>query len=346
MSLWWLGRPLEPAVLWAVRRRRRHPPEPIRLPVPTVGVGNLAVGGTGKTPCVIALARRALALGASVGIVLRGYRARVPRIREEGSRAFWYAHLPPGAIAPVDRVGDEALLIRSRLPEVLLGVGHPKAAVAARLVREASPSLVIVDDAFQHLRLAYDLQVVLLDARAPFHNGHLLPAGRLREPPEALQSADWVLLTYADVVPDLELVRDRVSRYIPRERILCARHRPVGLRSGRDGCPLPWEALQGREVWAVCGIGSPSGFVSTLCRLGAVPSLCAYRDHYRYGPRDWGRLERLAQERPIVTTEKDAVKWGTEVPFDYWVLEVEMEWEPREPLDAALEQLVRSGSSC
>jgi tetraacyldisaccharide 4'-kinase len=257
--------------------------------VPVVSVGNLTLGGTGKTPCVEYVARFYRELDRRVAILSRGY----------GS---------PGGR------NDEALLLEENLPDVPHLQGADRVALAAVAVEELESEVLILDDGFQHRQLARDLDVVLVDASNPWGHGWLFPRGLLREAPRGLRRAGVVVLTRCDQVEaaELERIRERVAHLAPYMPVVETTHRPVELVNGdRDTAPL--ERLRQRPVAAFCGIGNPEAFRRTLSDAGA--SLVAMRpfpDHHAYTRADvddltaWAR--QLATECMVVTTQKDLVK--------------------------------------
>lgn len=331
-----LCRPLDRPASWIARRRRSRPPAGIvRLNAPVISVGNLTVGGTGKTPTVERLAELLRSRGRRVGVVMAGYRAekRSPdgwTLVSDGSRL----------LADVAFAGDEAAMFARAHPSVPLAVGRRKAFVAERLASTVPLDCLVVDDGFQHRRLHRDADIVLLDARAPFGDGRVLPAGRLREPPDALRDADIIILTHAERAHDLTAAYRAVSSAGTRAEIVVSRHVPSALRDSATSDILPPSALRGREVVAVCGIGSPSGFVEMLRGLGAtVSDVCAFPDHHRYSRRDLLELRRLANRHALVTTAKDAVKWQNGDAFPHLTLDIRVEWDSDEPMNAALTAL-------
>jgi tetraacyldisaccharide 4'-kinase len=266
-------------------RLRRHAFEaglrrPVHPGVPTVVVGNLTAGGTGKTPLVAWLAGQLRARGRRPGIVLRGHGGtrRAPHlVRADDDAAC---------------VGDEALLLarRSGCP---VAIGACRADAAALLVKQGC-ELVIADDGLQHLALARDLAVVVIDGARGFGNGALLPAGPLREPASRLRAADLVVLHGEDrrgVVP---------GGIVP----LGMRLVPVALRQVGSDAEAPLEMLRGASVHALAGIGHPGRFLATLAGLGATARATLRPDHHAW------RAEELPPPdgRPVVMTEKDAVK--------------------------------------
>ncbi len=298
----------------------------IRLPVPVVSVGNLAVGGTGKTPAVRALAEAALRAGRRPAILTRGYGGTRAGILRSGA---W-----SGGPARAAEAGDEPLWLSRALPGVPVGVGPDRAASGrALLAAGETVDVFLLDDGFQHRRLARDADLVLVDAAAPFGNGRLLPAGRLRERPAALSRAAVILAAGASgKVP--AATRSLLARVAPRAEILGARPRPGPLRRlGEEGAaPDP----RGLAVRAVAGIARPERLAESLAEAGArVVALSRYPDHHRFGAAEARSEERAAAAvgaRPV-TTAKDAVRLeGVADPEGGWlvleiVLEVEGGWD-------------------
>ena len=260
-----------------------------------VVVGNLGVGGSGKTPLVIWLARALAARGVRTGVVLRGYggTARGPLCVRPDSDA--------GA------VGDEALLI-ARRTGVPVCVGRDRLAAARALVAEGV-DLVLSDDGLQHYRLQRDVEIAVLDAARGLGNGALLPAGPLREPPARLDAVDVVVQTGEGPAlrPGALRMRLRGAQLLP-------------LDGGGPGTPLT--ALAGRTVHAVAGIGNPGRFFATLRAAGLEPREHAFPDHHAFRAGD---LE-FGDDLPILMTEKDAVKCAAFARAGRWYLPVEAEF--------------------
>jgi len=260
-------------------------------PGPVISVGNLTVGGTGKTPMVAYLARLALEMGKRPLIVSRGYGSRSGRPNEE---ALELERLCPG------------------VPHVQ----NPDRLEAVTLWMTDNPcDVAILDDGFQHRRLARDLDIVLIDALRPFGFGHLVPRGLLREPLSALRRADLVIITRAELVDGAAVARLRsaLATFVRADTpILVAQHQPTGLAM-LDGSRRPAEWLRGRRVAAACAIGNPEAFRRTLGRLGArIEVFETFRDHHPYTREDLARFADAARAtgaKTLVTTGKDYVKW-------------------------------------
>ncbi|MCZ7646734.1 MAG: tetraacyldisaccharide 4'-kinase [Planctomycetota bacterium] len=288
-----------------------------RAPLPVLSVGNLTVGGTGKSPMAAYLAKGLLARKRKPAILMRGYGA-----------------------ARSEDLNDEAREMLRRVPDANLIV-NPNRYEGACEARDNGLDVALLDDGFQHWQLARDLDLVLLDATDPFGGEHLLPWGRLREPPEALARAGVVILTRCDQVPPgrLEELEARAQRLAPRALICAARHRPVGLRKVYEKVePVPPETLAGRRVLAVCGLGHPGAFYATLAALGArIIGSVTYPDHFDYERVGIAGLEEAAAKFDpewIVVSAKDAVKLeglhGAKLSRPLWALEIRTQIVSRE----------------
>ena len=259
-----------------------------RARVPVVSVGNLTLGGTGKTPMVEWLARWYRERGVRVCLISRGYGAA-------------------GA------VNDEALVLEDNLPDVPHLQDADRVRLAEVAVDELEAELLVLDDGFQHRRLARDLDVVLLDALDPFGLGRLFPRGLLREPVSSLGRAGVIVVTRADLVNDerRDWIRGEARHHAPNAPILAARHAPRELLDG-EGIASPLDGLAGRSVAAFCGLGNPQGFRMTLESLGCrVADLRVFPDHHPYTADDVSDLIRWVDSvRPelVLTTQKDLVK--------------------------------------
>lgn len=287
-----LAEPFYAAVL-RLRNRGydRDPGKSQSLPRPTISVGNLSVGGTGKTPMVATLARALIELGHRPAVLTRGYRAK------------------PGAKA------DEQLELESLLGPSVPVVANPDrlAGAATALQSQPATTLFLLDDGFQHRRVRRDLDLVLVSATQGLSGNHVLPRGLLREPASGLKRASVILVTRADQINAAELDRLRadLSRRAPNVPILVSRHVPTHLTDFR-GSTLPLATLQNRKVLAVAGTGDPDAFLATLEKLGAeVAGEMIFADHHPYGVDDADAILATAEKKRadlVVTTAKDAVK--------------------------------------
>jgi tetraacyldisaccharide 4'-kinase len=280
-----------------VRRTRQ-------LPVPVVCVGNLTVGGTGKTPATIAVAQRLMAEGLAVGVLLRGYG------REEG--AVRVAAEQAGQPAPWQQVGDEAVLLAERLPGVVVVVGADRFLAGQEALRRFPLDVLVLDDGFQHRQLRRVLDLVMVDATDPLGGGRLLPRGRLREPARSLRRAGALLVSRSDQVADSGGVRRALALAAPGIPLILTRHRPTRLTDLERLRPYSLSLVRGRRVFAVSGVARPAAFRDTLTTLGAtLAGSLPFPDHHPYRRSDLEAIAGAAdaaQADWIVTTEKDAVR--------------------------------------
>ncbi len=295
-----------------------------RLPARVISVGNLTVGGTGKTPLVLWLAQRLQGAGLRVAILSRGYGRRVREARIFGN-----------GIPRVEEAGDEPVLLARRLRGVPLGIAADRFTVGLQLAARHQPDVFLLDDGFQHLRLARDLDIVLLDASDPFAGGYVLPAGALREPVEALVRAQVVVLTRARQVAEDSAI-EAVRLYNPRVPVFRARTRLVAVLDATSHKPVPRETLAGVPVLAFCGIGNPAAFWQDVRDWGfRLAGTQAFPDHHRYSADDFRGIVRQADRagaEALLTTEKDAVNFTVfppSIPPCYYC-RMELEFEDEE----------------
>jgi len=268
-----------------------------RLQRPVIVVGNLTVGGSGKTPLVIWLSARLRAEGLSPGIVLRGYGGTAAR----GSHPL---RVEPGSNPDV--VGDEAVLLRRR-------TGEPVAVCrqrvrAAKLLLDAGVNVILSDDGLQHLGMARDFEIAVVDAERGFGNGYLLPAGPLREPRQRIGQVDAVVLNGAGVTDQLQALRGAFRMDLVGDLLV-----PLA-----GGDPRALASFAGRRVHGVAGIGNPQRFFSKLRAAGLTVVEHAFPDHHRYREAEI----RFADGLPVLMTEKDAVKCSKLGGPDHWYLPV------------------------
>ncbi len=335
------------AILWPLSqvwllggkaKRRLDAARRQELATPVVSVGSLAMGGAGKTPFTLWLAGELRAAGRQPAILVRGYRRR---IRQRSTV------LAAGAQAPPALTGDEAQIhLRSGLAPV--GVGADRASAGRLIEKHFRPDLFLLDDGFQHVRLARDLDIVLVDALDPF--GRPFPLGRFREPPEALARAGLIIIMRAKTCPELSALERAIRRYNPDAPLFRAHVKPMAWVEARTGEQWPADSPPFRRAAAFCGLAQPASFWRTLAGLGCHPTLKrAFPDHHRYCPAELRRLaaEALAHgAEALLTTEKDLMNlspgWEACVsglPL-YW-LRVSLEVEEGSRLLALIQALSR-----
>lgn len=303
-----------------------------RAAVPVVSVGNLTVGGTGKTPLVDWLTRWALERGYRPAIVSRGYGGRRrddPLVVSDGRTLL----IPDPAL-----VGDEPVLLARRNPRACVVVARRRRR-GVRVAETIGADLIILDDGFQHLRVVRDLDVVLLDQRRPFGNGQLLPAGPLREPRENLARADLVVLTRSDGSASPE-----VGFAGP---ILTCRHllspRPLSL-SGEE---VDRTQLQQGRGLAFAGIADPQRFFAALQGDGyQLARTIALEDHQDYTAEVLADIAAACSGADFcLTTEKDAVKLQSAcLPIPCYQVPLDIDLGPADQLEARLEGLIQQGA--
>jgi len=269
-----------------------------RAPVPVISVGNLTVGGTGKTPMVDYLVKWLLGHGRRVAVVSRGYGG-------QGADRVGVVCAGEGPLLPPENCGDEPYLLAQRNPRALVLIAPRRSEGIGLAVERFAADVILLDDGFQHLSVARDLDIVLLDARRPFGNGHLLPAGVLRESPSLLERAGVVVLTRSDGsdAPPLKgswpLVRS------------C--HRLADEVGSLAGVRLPLKSLAGQRAVAFAGIADPDNFFAALAAVGLqLVRTLPLADHIAYDRATLALLADAARDADfLVTTEKDGVKLST-----------------------------------
>lgn len=283
----------------AARRRERLSEEAQAAGVPVVIVGNISVGGTGKTPLIIALVKRLQQEGYRPGVISRGYGGRAPSYPLMVERD-----------TPVAHSGDEpAAIARATGCPVCVS---PDRVLAAKELNVKGCDVILSDDGLQHYRLARDLEIAVVDGERAFGNGLCLPAGPLREPIERLNSVDWVIVN-----GELENVKCQTVDIDTPMHVM--RVEPDAWHAVADEQEQPLSIFQpGQPVHAVAGIGHPERFFQTLADMGLNPHCHRFPDHYAYRPKDLN----LKPSLPLVMTAKDAVKCQPFAEHNWWYLSV------------------------
>lgn len=288
----------------------QNPHRAFRVNAPVISVGNITVGGTGKTPVVIDLVGRLVRLGRRPAVIARGYGA-------EGQDE-----------------GDEQLVITRAAPSVVYVADPDRRRGAARALERDAADVIILDDGFQHRRLARDLDIVLIDATRPFGFGYLLPRGLLREPADGLSRCDLIILTRCDLVEpgELERIESAIRRHAPHQPLVRALHAPADLVSLAADARRTRKSID-QPVYLMSAIGNPEALAESVKSLGiSVCGASVFDDHHRYCIEDLQRVCRLASSAGagvIITTEKDAVKLSRiafDWPIEVWVLRITVKY--------------------
>ena len=306
------------------------------LKVPVLSVGNLTVGGTGKTPLAMAIAAH-LGGMCRVSVVSRGYKRESssdPLVVSDGERI----------LVSAKEGGDEPFLMASSLPGVVVVVGGDRYTAARMAVDRFGAEVVLLDDGFQHRRLKKDLELLLVDAEKGFGNSKMLPAGPLREPLSTLVRAQMVVLVRKGDVAVNPVVVDQIRGVVPDIPMETVTMRLRGLRQVEgDSGLISTSNFLGVEVAAFCGVGNPQGFFKMLEEEGmVVAKRWVFGDHHRYSPGEIAEIMGIVGARvPVVTTAKDMVNLPPPpYPPNLFVAELEPELLPQGLIEM-VEQAVR-----
>ena len=301
---------------------RRH-----KLPVPVVSVGNLTVGGTGKTPMVIELTERLRRDGKRVAVLSRGYRrtARAPMLLvSDGVRL----------LAGPKEAGDEPYLIACRCPQAVVAVGVDRYRLGRWVLDQFAVDCFVLDDGFQHMGVHRDIDLLLIDATDPSGLDQVLPAGRLREPLEAAGRATGIIVTRAEKQTEVEEVLGRLRSAVkPLPMIAQVAFHPQALQAVMTGVERSLDSCQGKSAVLVSGIGHAASFRATAGRLGLkVLEEVVNADHHCYSRHEVARLRQLTADLRadlVLTTEKDAGKlqpYLTRDDHQWWAVRLMVVW--------------------
>ena len=339
LLLWPLARLWE----WGGRlKRARALARRVRLPAPVLSIGNITMGGTGKTPFVLFLAERLRAAGRRPGILTRGYGRHSPEK---------HLVLEAGAPVPVAHSGDEPqIFLRAGVAPV--GIGPNRAQTGGELIRRFDTDVLLLDDGFQHHRLDRRLDIVLIDALEPFGGCEVFPLGRLREPLADLRRAGVFVLTRSDYARAPEAIEARLRRYNPHAPVFRAGVEPrawVDYATGEQAEPA---RFTGDRVAAFCGLGNPRSFWGTLEALGIQPlDRFAFPDHHLYRPHELRRMAdqfRRSGAQILLTTEKDMLNLCADcealiAPLRLWWLRIGVAVERERELLKCVEDALKPG---
>ena len=338
----------EQAVQMRLALYRRRLLRPQELGCPVVSVGNLTVGGTGKTPVAEMLARELQRRGRRVAILSRGYKS-VPRPFAQRLRNKIFKHLdlfPPRIVSDGNevlldsrRAGDEPHMLAKNLPGVCVLVDKDRVKSGLHALRHFGSDVLLLDDGLQYQRLRHRIDVVLVDSQTPFGNEHLLPRGTLREPPANLRRASYIIVTKSGPQPD-EALLARLRKLNRTAAIIECNHAPRHWQDLGTGAKFPLDHLKGRHVGAMSGIARPESFEEGVRQLGANVEISkAFADHHRFTKKEILRFLEWCDRRSLdalVTTEKDAVRFpeidNPPVPMLFLRVEIEIlrgheQWE-------------------
>ncbi len=333
---------------------RKHISKQARLGLLVVSVGNITVGGTGKTPVVELLARTLTQRGRKVAILTRGYKSadldkpqewkdkdgnpveNLPKIASDGVTRY---------LSPLYS-GDEPFMLAKNLDGVAVLVDKNRIKSGIFAIEQLGCDTLLLDDGMQYLKLGHELDIVLVDCGAPFGTGSMLPRGTLREPKSSLARASYIVLTKCGGNPQDELIA-KIRKYNRVAEIIVSDHGPKYLENVFTGERLPLEALQGKWVACLSGIARPESFENSLRRLGANVEICKrFPDHHWFDQEELLQFYDRCADRAmdmIVTTEKDAVRLerpseNPEVPIYFLRIEVEI-YQGRENWDKIIERI-------
>ena len=319
-----------------------------------ISVGNITAGGTGKTPVVELLSRTLAQRGRTVSILTRGYKSAdlgtpqtwtgadgrpvddLPKIASDGTTR----HLGPL------HAGDEPFMLARNLDGVSVLVDKDRVKSGIFAIEQLGADTLILDDGMQYLKLAHELDIVLVDCGAPFGTGALLPRGTMRDPRSSLKRADYIILTKSDGAPQDDLIR-RIRRYNKSADIIVTNHGPKYFENVFTGERKPLDFVNDKWVACMSGIARPENFENSVKRLGGkVEIRRRYPDHYWFDQSDLDAFVQRCADRAmdvIVTTEKDAVRFlkpgEMDVPIYFLRIEIDI-LEGREHWDRMIERIV------
>jgi len=297
-----------------------------RLACPVISVGNITVGGTGKTPCVILLARMLQEKGFKPAVISRGYGGRKTgpaNVVSDGHNILLDSEI----------AGDEPVLLAHRLKGVPVITGAKRTITGKTAIEKFGADVLLCDDAMQHRQIFRDVNLVLLDSKAIKGNHHVLPRGKLREPIKGIRRASAVLFTRADETTKTD---ETLIRLIHREKIPVFKsiHRIEDMLSGDEKTQKPASALEGKTVYAFCGIANPDSFKKTLLNAKIhLIALDVFQDHHPYREQELAKIRsNFVQSGAdyLMTTEKDAMRLQKYPDFlkELFMLRIKMEIQP------------------
>ena len=303
--------------LYRIRIKREH-----NLGCLVVSIGNLTVGGTGKTPIVEKFAKALTAGGRRVAILSRGYKSVKPSLKKRIKSKLQgnpISQEPPRVVSDGNEVfldsetaGDEPYMLATNLDGVAIVVDKDRVKAGLHAIKEFDVDTLLLDDGLQYLRLRHRLDIVLIDRYSPFGNEKLLPRGTLREPPKNLKRASYIFITKCDGSSNEDLI-ERIKKYNRTAEIIECAHEPKYLQNIDTNERLSLDHLKGKDIGTISGIAVPESFENGIKKLGAKIELTRrYTDHHRYRRREVQKFIDECLNRDldmIVTTEKDYVRF-------------------------------------
>ena len=303
--------------LYRIRIKREH-----NLGCLVVSIGNLTVGGTGKTPIVEKFAKALTAGGRRVAILSRGYKSVKPSLKKRIKSKLQgnpISQEPPRVVSNGNEVfldsetaGDEPYMLATNLDGVAIVVDKDRVKAGLHAIKEFDVDTLLLDDGLQYLRLRHRLDIVLIDRYSPFGNEKLLPRGTLREPPKNLKRASYIFITKCDGSSNEDLIK-RIKKYNRTAEIIECAHEPKYLQNIDTNERLSLDHLKGKDIGTISGIAVPESFENGIKKLGAKIELTRrYTDHHRYRRREVQKFIDECLNRDldmIVTTEKDYVRF-------------------------------------
>jgi tetraacyldisaccharide 4'-kinase len=275
-----------------------------RLPSKVISVGNITLGGTGKTPIEAFLIEK-LTANSKISFVCRSYNK------------------------------DEMNLLQLRYPKLKVLAGKSKVDLAKKAVRLFDPDIILVDDGYQHWKLDRDLDIVAIDAHSAFGNGYLLPRGTLREPINHLRRADVFFITKVDLADRIDLLKQRLKAINPHAAVIESIHKATALYDVKNSQNMEIYNLKNKKVVSFCGIGSPYSFRSTLENLEVdLVDFITYLDHHEYKKEDISKIKQIARQKQaeaVITTEKDWMRLNSDLikaisdEISFYILKIDID---------------------
>ncbi|MGB0774270.1 MAG: tetraacyldisaccharide 4'-kinase [Akkermansiaceae bacterium] len=339
--LWMLSGVYRAGVATRLSRFRSGKKQQQYLGTHVISIGNLTVGGTGKTPVVELFARTLRDHGRKPAILSRGYKSKKLETAQSWQRRLSGENIPPEhmpkvvskggePLLDVKYAGDEPFMLAKNLPGVSVIVDKNRVKGGAFAVGELQSDILILDDGLQYLHLAHSTDIVLIDQNAPFGTGQMLPRGTLREPARNVCRADYIFITKCDGSSNEDLIR-RIRRHNRHAEIIECTHGPKHLENLFTGEQVPLDFISKKYVAAISGIAVPESFEKILRKLGArVEFHRVFSDHHSFNQKEIDRFMQRCMERDIeliITTEKDAVRFmkPTELDVPVYFLRIEVE---------------------